>query len=258
MLQSFAGGTMFGEVWGSLPPRVLALHGWRRTHADFVGVVGPSSPTDALDALALDLPGFGATPPPPEPWGSSSYADAVAGVLEEVGIASGTSPVVVLGHSFGGRVALALAAEHPGMVAGLVLTGTPLGPADGRQVRPPLGFRIARHMNRAGILGDTRMEKARRRYGSADYAAAQGVMRQVLVNVLAEKYARWLSSLSCPVELVWGSDDTEAPVEVARRMMALVPTGPSLTVCEGAGHMTPFTAPEDLRAAVGRLLEGRT
>ena len=63
-----------------------------------------------LDAVALDLPGFGAAPPPPEPWGTPQYADALSPLLDELG------PVVVLGHSFGGRVAIELAHRRPDAV----------------------------------------------------------------------------------------------------------------------------------------------
>jgi pimeloyl-ACP methyl ester carboxylesterase len=115
VLKAFDGGRLFGSVHGVGPPAVLALHGWGRTSADFDAVLG------GLDAVALDLPGFGATPPPAEPWGATGYAAAVAPVLGEA-----AGPVVVLGHSFGGRVAVHLAAAHPDEVAGLVLTGAPL------------------------------------------------------------------------------------------------------------------------------------
>ena len=59
------------------------------------------------------------------------------------------------------------------------------------------------------------LERARNRYGSADYVAAQGVMRQVLVRLLAERYDEQLSAMRCGVELVWGDDDAEVPVSVA-------------------------------------------
>jgi pimeloyl-ACP methyl ester carboxylesterase len=98
------------------------------------------------------------------------------------------------------------------------------------------------------------LERARQRYGSADYVAAQGVMRQVLVKLLAERYEEQLSSIRCPVELVWGDDDTEAPLSIARAVHSAVP-GSVLTVSPGAGHMTPLTVPELLRQAVDRALD---
>jgi len=246
MLRSLAGGALFGEVWGEGPPRVVALHGWRRTHADFAGVLGPEAPGGAIAAVAPDLPGFGATPPPPEPWGSSEYAALVARLVED-------GPVVVLGHSFGGRVAVSLATARPELVRGLVLTGAPVARRPGGRRRPPAAYRLVRTFRRLGLVSEQRLERARQRYGSADYRASEGVVRQVLVRLLAEDYEPALAELRCPVELVWGDDDAEAPLAVAERVRRLVPAA-RLTVCPGAGHLTPLRAPAQLRAAVDRLL----
>jgi pimeloyl-ACP methyl ester carboxylesterase len=97
------------------------------------------------------------------------------------------------------------------------------------------------------------MDQARQRHGSADYRAAQGVMRDVLVRLVNERYDDSVSALGCPVELVWGSDDTEVPVETARALADAIPES-HLTVCPGVGHLLPVTAPVELRAAVERAL----
>jgi pimeloyl-ACP methyl ester carboxylesterase len=73
MLSALADGRLFGSVTGEGRPVVLALHGWARTHRDFDAVLAPAG-ADPLAAIALDLPGFGATPPPPRAWGGRAYA----------------------------------------------------------------------------------------------------------------------------------------------------------------------------------------
>jgi pimeloyl-ACP methyl ester carboxylesterase len=224
---------------------VLALHGWRRERGDFRNVL------EGLDAVAIDLPGFGASPPPPEAWGASDYAARVATVLREM-----ADPVVVVGHSFGGRVAVHLAASHPARVAGVVLAGVPLL----RLTKPPgpsMRYRIARQLHQWGVITDARMEARRHRSGSNDYRAATGVMRDVFVHLVNETYEDELREITCPVELVWGSDDTAAPVAVAERAVELL-AHPALTVLPGAGHLTPLTAPGELRAAIDRLLAPKT
>ena len=257
VLRALAGGQIFGEVTGDPPPRVLALHGWARTHADFSAVLVPGTrddPGEADDdrrpwgAVAPDLPGFGATPAPSDPWGTPEYATRIAELLSDM-----AEPVVVLGHSFGGRVAVRLAAARPEAVRGLVLTGVPLVAGPGGRRRPPPAYRVVRTLHRLRLVGDARMETARQRYGSADYRAAQGVMRQVLVTILAERYEEDLAAIECPVHLVWGDDDTEVPLAVAEAAASLLGQC-QLTVCAGAGHMTPLTAPGPLRRAVQELL----
>jgi pimeloyl-ACP methyl ester carboxylesterase len=244
-LTAFAGGTLFGERFGdpARPPSVLALHGWARSHVDFGATLR------GLDAVALDLPGSGATPSPPEAWGAEAYARAVAKVLPAL-----APRVVVLGHSFGGRVAVHLAVQAPDRVAALVLTGVPLlrvGPAARR--RPPVAYRVARSLHARGVIGDARMERWRTRYGSADYMAARGVMRDVLVRAVNESYEEQLRAVACHVELVWGDNDPQVPVSVAEAA-AIMLADARLTICAGAGHDTPRTIPDVLRAAVERAL----
>lgn len=247
VLSAFGGGRFFGGRTGTGAPVVLALHGWRRTHRDFDALVaGAGVP---LDAVAVDLPGFGATPEPPAPWGSPEYAEALVPVVEEM-----ATPLVVLGHSFGGRVALHLAAARPDLVRALVLTGVPhLVASEAPIPRPPTGYRLVRRLHRVGLVGEARMEAARQRYGSPDYRAAQGVMRQVFVTTVQERYDQVLARLRCPVTLVWGEEDTEAPLAMASAALPLLAEG-SLTVLPGIGHLTPTEAPSELRRAVEEAL----
>jgi pimeloyl-ACP methyl ester carboxylesterase len=245
VLRALAGGTIFGSVTGTATPGVLALHGWARSHKDFDATLAPADGA-TLDAVALDLPGFGATPAPPEVWGAAEYAAFVAGVLDEM-----AAPVVVLGHSFGGKVAVALAVQRPEAVRALVLTGVPLV-ATKAPVQPARAFALTRRAHRLGLVSDARMEAARQRYGSADYRAAEGVMRQILVKSVGEHYDAELARVTCPVELVWGDPDTASPPAVAERAAELLSSA-RLTVLPGVGHMTPLEAPRELRAALDRL-----
>lgn len=246
MLRTFAGGRLFGARTGDGPPAVLALHGWGRTHRDFDAVLQPPG-RPVLDAVALDLPGFGATPPPEEAWGSAEYADGVAEAVDDM-----ASPVVVLGHSFGGRVAVQLATRRPELVRALVLTGVPLVRTR-PPTRPARRFRAARALHRAGLLSDARMEAARRRHGSADYAAAQGVMRAVHVRSVGETYEAQLDAIACPVHLVWGADDATVPPTVAAAAADRLRAA-ELTVLPGVGHFVPLAAPAELRTALERVL----
>ena len=77
MLKSFAEGTVFGERFGDGPVQVLALHGWGRDRRDFDEVLR------GLDAVAVDLPGFGASPAPGEAIGTAGYARLIAPVLDD-------------------------------------------------------------------------------------------------------------------------------------------------------------------------------
>ncbi len=219
-LTALLDGAVLAERTGD-DPKVLALHGWGRTRADWL-------PALTRPALALDLPGFGASPEPSSAWGSREYAELLAPLLSSGGW-------TVAGHSFGGRVAVQLAAGWPSLVDKVVLTGVPLlrQPASGKA---PLGFRLAKRANALGLLSDEKMEAQRRKRGSADYRAAQGVMRDTLVRLVNEDYRDLLPGITAPVELVWGSADTAASLAMAREAVTLFPQA-TLTVAEGSGHL---------------------
>ena len=180
------------------------------------------------------------------------YSELIESVLTDCQL-----PIVVVGHSFGGRVAVHLACRRPGAIAGLVLTGAPLLHATDRQGRPAFRYRVGRRLHRMGLLPDHRLDGLRDRYGSADYRAAEGVMRGVLVTTVNESYERQLGSVAAPVELLWGELDDAAPAEIATRAEALM-VNAHLTVLEGVGHFTPTEAPHELRRAIDRLLGGAT
>ena len=245
MLSGYLEGRAFGERSGTSPPWLLALHGWGRTHADFAGVLAATHDQGALDAVALDLPGFGASPAPDEAWGAKEYAEFVRPLLDEM-----AGGVVLVGHSFGGRVAVELAAMVDDQVAGLVLTGVPLVRL-GRPPRPRVRYRIVRSLAAAGIVSQGRLDAARERHGSRDYREARGVMREVLVRVLAEDYRPALARLRCPVEFVWGERDTVVPLAAARSALDLTAKG-RLTVLPGVDHFVPTAAPAALREAALR------
>ncbi len=245
MLRALGDGTLMGAVSGEGAPRVLLLHGWRRTSADFA-VVQQRLADDGLSSIALDLPGFGASPPPARAGGARTYAELVGGVLEEF-----PEPAVLVGHSFGGRVATVLAARQPSRVGRLVVTGAPLLRL-GAPARPQRSFRALRALHHLGLLSDERMEAARRRHGSDDYRAASGVVRDVLVATVAETYEEEIDALTVPLSLVWGEDDAVVPLSVAEAVAARRRArGGSVTldVVPGAGHLTPLTCPERLVAA---------
>jgi len=239
-IQALANGRVLAERIGGSPARVVALHGWGRTGSDFVAVLA------GLDGLAIHLPGFGPTAVPDEVWGTDDYARAVAEAIEPLG------PVVVVGHSFGGRIAVRLAASRPELVSALVLTGAPLV-----RLTPPstptVAFRIVRSLNRLGVIPDRVLESRRKKFGSADYNAAQGIMRDILVKTVNENYDDDLARITAPTWLVWGENDTAAPT-AAGKVAAERIRDARWTVVPGEAHLLTPTLGAAVRAAVKEAL----
>jgi pimeloyl-ACP methyl ester carboxylesterase len=214
-----------------------------------------------LDAVALDLPGHGVAPEPPEAWSTREYAEWVEPVLDDIG----SGPIVVVGHSFGARVAVHLAsalddkAGSRGRIRALVLTGAPMAPAPGQaRARPPIAYRAGRALHRAGLVSDGRMERLRQDHGSDDYRHASPVMRGVLVKAVGETERSayvpplqdWASA-GRPVELVWWEHDTQA--SLAGMLPAVEGlTSVRVTVVPGAGHLVNRQLASELRSALVR------
>jgi pimeloyl-ACP methyl ester carboxylesterase len=205
---------------------------------------------DGVDAIALDLPGFGAAPEPPDSWSTAEYAEWIAPILDEL-----APEMVVVGHSFGGRVGIHLAASRPDRIGALVLTGVPFSNPTAPRRPPAFAYRVGRTLHRYRLISDERMEAQRQRYGSADYKAATPMMRGVLVKAVNESYEVPLQAYPGPVELVWGDNDDQAPLAVAEAAVESC-RQPRLTVCAGAGHFVPLKAPDCLRDAILRHRPG--
>ncbi|MBT5576106.1 MAG: alpha/beta hydrolase [Microbacteriaceae bacterium] len=236
MLTRVGSSDFVAEKFGPGAPEVVALHGWGRTGADFAGILAPHS------GLALHLPGFGPAPEPPRAWSSADYAREIAAALEDIG------PTVLVGHSFGGRIALRLAAGYPHLVKHLVLTGVPLTRVTAAR-RPALGFRAIKFLRSLGVVPESVVESARQKYGSADYRAASGVMREILVGVVGEDYLEDARAVTCPVTLVWGENDIPAPLAAAQKSLEYFPTA-TLRVVAGASHLLEGTLEKDVASAV--------
>ena len=236
MLTTVGNSSLVAEKFGSGAPRVLALHGWGRTGADFSRIL------TGTDALAVHLPGFGPAPAPPTAWSSADYARVMAEAIEGMG------PLVILGHSFGGRVALRLAAAHPQLVSKLILAGVPLTRVTAPS-KPTMPYRVVKALHHRGLIPESTMEAARQKYGSQDYRMATGVMREILVKVIAEDYLEDASRVTCPVTLVWGEQDKPAPLAAAERSLEFFPDA-TLRVVSRAGHLLEGTLEDEVASAV--------
>jgi pimeloyl-ACP methyl ester carboxylesterase len=223
VLTSVADGAIIAERFGDGPIDVIALHGWGRTGKDFASIL------EGMNALAVHLPGFGAAAPPPEAWAPADYATWLTQGIDPL------RPPVIVGHSFGGRVAVRLAARYPGLVKSLVLTGVPFGKRHPTK-KAPIQLRLAKALRALGLVSDTRVDALRKRFGSADYNAAQGVMRDVLVTAVNEDYFDDLARIPHRVDLVWGESDVPAPVALAQQADGILAHS-TLTVVKGSAHL---------------------
>jgi pimeloyl-ACP methyl ester carboxylesterase len=250
VLKAFANGQLFGQVYGDGTPQILWLHGWGRSSADFAASAEILA-RGGVASVALDLPGFGASPLPPFVGGAREYADLLVPVVREI---FGDSTPTVVGHSFGGRIATVMTARHPTMFSHLILTGAPLLAREGARRHSPWAYRAVKKLAALGLVSPARLERAKQQYGSADYRAATGQLRDILVATVGESYEAELALVTTPTTLVWGADDRDVPVTIARRSIDQMKVATNLVVLENVGHLVPVQAAELLASEVSKVI----
>ena len=232
------GTSVFVHESGSGENNLLLLHGWGCSTQLMASVQGEMEKT--MRVAALDFPGHGKSGRPPEPWGVPEYMEMTAQAIERLHFA----PCDIVAHSFGARVAIMLAAEHPELVKRLVLTGAAgvkkpqSGGASARQ-RLYKGLRgvvnLAEKTHLFGELPEKGREALVQRFGSADYKALDPEMRKTFVKMISLDLSDRLGEIKAPTLLYWGVQDTETPLWMANVMKERIPDA-GLVVEEGAGH----------------------
>jgi pimeloyl-ACP methyl ester carboxylesterase len=215
---------------------VLALHGWGGSVKSFWPVAERLSP-HGYQVHLLDLPGFGQSDLPPDVWDVADYMLFVVAYLDDAGL----DRVALLGHSFGGRIGLVLAAEYPQRVSKMVLI-------DSAGLRTPLTLKqqtrrvwaraVRQTLDTLGLeqWRDRLRERYNRRYASEDYLKA-GPLRETFLRVVDQDLTPFARRVQAPTVLIWGDQDADTPLWQGRQLEQLIPDA-GLIVFQGAGHFS--------------------
>jgi pimeloyl-ACP methyl ester carboxylesterase len=201
---------------------LLLLHGWGCSAGTFKDL--QTALAAKYRVVAVDFPGFGRSEEPEAVWGCAEYAHWTQQFIQKLSI----DAPVVLGHSFGGRIALVLNSRI--RIPKLILTGG-------------AGLATTNHSQKKAIakLLPSFLKKGRLREflihiaGSEDYKNASPKMREVLKKILAEDLSAFAEKITSPTLLIWGANDRETPVTMGAALHALIPSS-TLEIMEGCGH----------------------
>ncbi|HEX5614981.1 MAG TPA: alpha/beta hydrolase [Acidimicrobiia bacterium] len=224
---------------------------------------------DAADVHAPDLAGFGSRAErlPIEELRAETQAVELARRLDELGVRN----ALIVGHDFGGPVALHLLAHRPDLVGGMVLLAanvfpdTPI-PLPLRPIAVPwLGRLYARIVfSRAalramtlGMVGRPRLRLDRAIYVGSNAQARS--IRLIFADALAhlgERYRSFpeiMASTSRPVTVMWGDRDPFFSLEHGRRTAAAFPHAQLIELTD-AGHAIPEERPAEVAHAIAAML----
>lgn len=178
-------------------PATVFLHGWGGDIRSFGGAY------KAAEEWGEAAVNFAFPKTVPEDWGIYDYAAFVKSFLDEQGIKSPT----LVGHSFGGRVAIILASQ--GVCKRLVLV-------DSAGMKPRFNLRRAIKISR--YKASVRRGKPLDGTGSVDYNNTVPEMRAVFVRIVNTFLEKLLPYISCPTLIVWGRSDEDTPPYMAKRL----------------------------------------
>lgn len=217
--------------------QIAWLHGWGLTHESLVGLAQLYE--RGCGNHLFDLPGFGRTNMLAVGAGTKEYTEAMAGALKLLGNGlEGNGPFTLVGHSFGCRIAVRLAAEYPELVERLVLIAAAGIPRD-RSLAWKIRARAVKLLGRLAGLADRLFDtgyKPRwaRRFGSADYRNA-GLLRDTFLRVVNEDLSQLAAGVTQPVLLIYGESDSETPPNIGEKYARILPDA-KLHVLKGFGH----------------------
>ena len=225
-----------------MAPRIIVLHGWGQDKKLWGGFVDRFQ---REEVAVLDLPGFGEEPLVSPEWGIPEYGAWVKGKIEELK----EDNVVLLGHSFGGRIASYLASENPHWLKALVLYGTPSLYRPSISVRSKI--RAAKILKKAGfsflkklgIYSNKELEDADRRG-----------MGNIFRRAISFDQTGLLPKIAIPTLVAWGENDAEVSPAIAREISRLIP-GSKLVMMQKLGHNAHLENPDLFYGIVNNFIK---
>lgn len=242
--------------------QVLLLHGWGPNSVSLEKHLLPIAQrlSDRYELTLLDFPGHGQSEAQGADWDVAAYAAWTLELMDKLAL----SQPIILAHSFGGRVALYLAAHHPQRVRALVLTGC-AGLRPRRTFTGWLRGRLFR-LGRAGLSVLMRFPGMKERkerwltalraeFSSADYLATPEALRGSFSKIVREDLRGLLPQVSQATLLVWGEKDTATPLWMGQAMEKELPDA-RLLVYEADDHFAYLNQASRFANAVDAFLEG--
>lgn len=250
----------------------LLIHGWSSSWY----ALSPLLPllSKRFSCLAVDLPGYGNSPALPHRATIAGYADLLAELMRDVT----EGPVVLVGHSMGGMIALNLALRYPMLVERMVLLNptisgrlsayihwlvSPFTSMEGNDIgnrmiaaiEPHLLKLTDRIMRPASFAERTEItEEVYRRLRADARRPGQGRVRAECYHAMLGGDLRGkLNQIEAPSLVLWGAEDNTVPLRDAGVVADEWPNA-DLRIIPKAGHWPQFETPDKTRRYIASFL----
>lgn len=223
---------------------LLILHGWSQSSLHWQTILDNLPPTVA--GIALDLPSFGSTQPIPGNPGVPEYTDFVKNFITKQKLKN----VILLGHSFGGQIAVDFSLRYSKLISHLIL----VSPACIRDSRPNQKSQIAKKLKPLiNAISPKIYDYLFSLIASKNYLNSTQVQRTVLNKILYQDYSKKLQDITVDTAVIWGDKDTT----IENKSKFLVDTIPKshLYVIYGANHSAQVSSPQKFISLLNHLLK---
>lgn len=222
--------------------QLVIIPGWggtKKSWLNFIELAGRD-----FEVHFIELPGFGDEPCPESVWGVKEYANFAKSKIAEL------KKPILMGHSFGGQVAVNLAANNPDLFSKLILSGAAV-------MRPKHSFKrfffaglakIGKLVFRLPLIG--RSENFARKYlykiaGSPDFENTSGIKREIFKKIIRQSQTHLLGKIRQKTLVIWGEKDGYVPLGEGKKIARLIPNA-ELKIVENGKHGLHIQQPENL------------
>ncbi len=226
--------------------KLVILPGWQQNSEHWQTVKNILT-EQGHDVEIIDLPGFGQ-----EPYvnGIETITDVADWLESKLANLTSKSDYMLIGHSFGGRVAATLAARQPTNLKAVVLNGSP------NLYHTDFRTKIKKTLSKLlGIAKPFLPENFKANLRSADYQAVRGTELETLFkNIIGENQTVLLRNIQIPIYLLWGKNDPQVPISVAYAIEKIIPSV-KVDIINDAGHDLHLEKPQLLAAKLKSYVE---
>lgn len=224
---------------------ILLLHGWGGNIESLKGLQENLS-EQGYRVTNISLPGFGNSEAPATAWSLKDFSL----FLEELILELKLQKPIIIGHSFGGKIAMKLSLDHPNLISKLILINT-----SGIKQKNSLKKGISKSVSK--LIGPLLPNSAKRllyKYvlGETDYVNS-GAMKATMAKIVEEHLDDKVANIEVETLIIWSSDDTYVPLWMGEKLNELIPNS-SIKVIEGATHGLPLTDPKKVSKIINEWL----
>ena len=228
---------------------LLILHGWGSNSEKWQKVANLLT-ENGIKVIIPDLPGFGESQKPTRAWGLADYCEFVQKFVESLNL----EKFYLLGHSFGGAIAVKYSLKFPKKIEKLFLVGAACFRR--KTLRKKLFYLISKILKIFSFLPFySFLRKGFYRFvvRKSDYPYSEGIMKEIYLKIIKEDLSDVLAKVEVPTIIIWGEKDKVKTLEEGRLINREIENS-KLEVIPGANHELHRKVPEKLSEVILKFL----